>query len=252
MTLQGTVVDRKRQFLQSQKQILKRGIPATRELVTIANQGGISSRVLTDALRKVNRDLSRHARLVHSRQMTEHVVEQIDVLYWEAGAADIEADADTAIDVGGEDKSTLYQSDDLTLDKNISKLPATWDTSADILPASDDEVIDQDAYIHAVARLQGLSARRLTLEQKLNTYRTLLSLLEPYRKPKENIQPNLVGRDGPLVSELMKTRTLAIRVTGRVVEKFGEVEVPEIAQHEDMEMAEDNEKAKLEQIMASW
>lgn len=135
MTLQGTVVDRKRQFLQLQKQILKRGIPATHELVTIANQGGIPSRVLTDALRKgepfvgiiheldrvlthvVNRDLSRHARLVHSRQMTEHVVEQIDVMYWEAGATDIEADADTATDVGGEDKNTLYQSDDLTLDK---------------------------------------------------------------------------------------------------------------------------------------
>jgi hypothetical protein len=116
MTLQGTVVDRKRQFLQSQKQILKRGIPLSNDLANIANEGGIPSRVLTDALRKVNRDLSRHARLVHSRQMTEHVVEQIDIMYWEAGTTDIEADTDITSDIGLEDKSTLYQSDDLTLD----------------------------------------------------------------------------------------------------------------------------------------
>jgi hypothetical protein len=116
MSLQGTVVERKRQFLQSQKQILKRGIPLSNDLANIANEGGIPSRVLTDALRKVNRDLSRHARLVYSRQMTEHVVEQIDIMYWETGAADIEADTDMTSDIGIEDKSTIYQSDDLTLD----------------------------------------------------------------------------------------------------------------------------------------
>jgi hypothetical protein len=48
--------------------------------------------------------------------MTEHVVEQIDIMYWETGAADIEADTDMTSDVGVEDKSTIYQSDDLTLD----------------------------------------------------------------------------------------------------------------------------------------
>ena len=51
--------------------------------------------------------------------MTEHVVDQIDLMYWETGAAELEADtdADTATDAGGEDNGTLYQGDDLTQDK---------------------------------------------------------------------------------------------------------------------------------------
>jgi hypothetical protein len=102
----------------------------------------------------------------------------------------------------------------------------------------------------AVVRLQDLTAQRLTLQQKLNTYRTLLSLLEPYRKPQETIQPNLVGRDAPLAVELAQTRTLAIRVAGRISEKSGEVlsNVEEV----DMEMLQDDGKRKLEDILASW
>ena len=32
--------------------------------------------------------------MVHSRQMTDHVVEEIDMLYWDAGALDVEAEAE--------------------------------------------------------------------------------------------------------------------------------------------------------------
>ncbi|KAF2709980.1 hypothetical protein K504DRAFT_430133 [Pleomassaria siparia CBS 279.74] len=244
MSMQNTVVDRKRKFLQLQKQILKKGIPATHQLVTIANQGGIPSRVLTDVLRKVNRDLSRHSRLVHSRQMTEHVVEAIDDIYWEAAAVDLEgetdAEMDTATGLLGEENSTLYQNDDLTLDKNISKLPPTWD--------------DSDEYMSASVRLQSLSAKRLTLEQRLNTYQALLSLLEPYRMPKKNIQPNLVGRDSPLATELGKTRTLVFRVAGRVHERFGDdVQVP-ATEEEQLQVLETGEEGrkKLEAIMKGW
>jgi hypothetical protein len=107
-------------------------------------------------------------------------------------------------------------------------------------------------YMEATTRLHDLSARRLTLRQKLTTYRTLLSLLEPYRNPSQNVQPNLVGRDAPLAAELAKTRTLAIRVAGRVSEKLGGLEVHSAVESSDEEMTEDNGNVKLNNILSNW
>lgn len=144
--------------------------------------------------------------------------------------------------------------DDLTRDENIAKLPTFWDTSADSGSSSRGNV-NQDDYLASVSRLQDLSARRQTLQNKLNTYRTLLALLEPYRKPKENIQPNLVWKDSPLAPELSKTRTLAIRVAARVDEKFGDVQVPATADDEgdiDMDDMESQGKKKVGKVLESW
>jgi hypothetical protein len=180
--------------------------------------------------------------------MIEHVVEQIDILYWESGAQHDEEEEDTNApsDIHEDDAHALYQNDDLTLDENIAKLPTTW-------PDRDAE-ITQDEYLSSVSRLQELSARRQTLQNKLDTYRTLLSLLEPYRNPKENIQPNLVWKDAPLAPELAKTRTLAIRVAARVEEKLGSVQVPSTAEDEadvDMEGLE-KEGKQVEKVLDSW
>ncbi|PSN66117.1 hypothetical protein BS50DRAFT_588883 [Corynespora cassiicola Philippines] len=250
MSTQGTVVEQKQKFLLLQKQALSRGIPPSERLLTIAHDAGIPSSVLRDVLVKVNRELKQHSRKVYSRQMTEHVVEQIDKLYWDSGSRDFEEEeAETNTDTG-EDNNTLYRGDDLSQDDNISKLPMIWDTSTDRPSAADDKEIDQDDYTEAVARLQDLSARRLTLQQKLNTYKTLLELLEPYRNPKENIQPNLVWRDSPLAPELAKTRTLAIRVAGRVEEKFANESF--VNEGEEDVIIEEDGKAKLDRILATW
>jgi hypothetical protein len=271
MSKQGTVVEQKQVFLQSRKQLLSRGIAPSERLRTIADDGGIELIVLKGALDKgrylclcviplflkltceVNRDLKQHSRKVYSRQMIEHVVEQIDQLYWESGAQEVDdASADAAAELM-EDNNTLYQSDDLTIDEHIVKLPTVWDTSADFTSSSERNV-NQDDYTSAIARLQGLSAQRLILQNKLNTSRTLLSLLEPYRKPKENIQPNLVWKEAPLAPELSKTRTLAIRVAGRVCEKFGDVQVPATAEEQDVDMdgLQDEGKKKLDKILTTW
>ncbi|KAH7068136.1 kinetochore complex Fta4 of Sim4 subunit, or CENP-50-domain-containing protein [Paraphoma chrysanthemicola] len=194
-----------------------------------------------------------HSRKVYSRQMIEHVVEQVDKMYWESGAQEIDDEIDASTDVT-EDANTIYQNDDLTQEENITKLPRLWDTSADPTSSRDSDVT-QDDYLASVSRLQDLSARRQTLQNKLNTYRTLLSLLEPYRKPKENIQPNLVWKDSPLAPELAKTRTLAIRVAGRVEEKFGDVQVPASADDDDdvdMEDLQNECKKKVEGVLANW
>jgi hypothetical protein len=180
--------------------------------------------------------------------MIEHVVEQIDILYWDSGAqhVDDDEDANPPSSAHEDDAHTLYQNDDLTLDENIAKLPTTW-------PDRDAE-ITQDEYLSSVSRLQELSAHRQTLQNRLDTYRTLLSLLEPYRNPKQNIQPNLVWKDAPLAPELAKTRTLAIRVAARVEEKFGDVQVPfTVEDDEDVNMEEENEgRRKVDRVLASW
>ncbi|KAF2689257.1 hypothetical protein K458DRAFT_357901 [Lentithecium fluviatile CBS 122367] len=252
---QQTVVEQKQQFLQSRKHFLSRGITPSEKLKQIAQDGGVALSELKGALDKVNRDLKQHSRKVYSRQMTEHIVEQIDNFYWTSGAREVDADdaIDTATDMI-DDAHTVYQSDDLTRDECIAKLRPRWDTSAGPPSSSENpNEVDQDDYFDALTRLQDLSAKRLTLQQKLNTYRTLLSLLEPYSKPKENIQPNLVWKDALLASELAKTRTLAIRVIGRAEEKFGDMLVPETAEEdEDVEMGSDEGKAKVDKVLASW
>jgi hypothetical protein len=188
--------------------------------------------------------------------MIEHVVEQIDQLYWESGAQ--EADEEEADDATTheDDGLALYQNDDLTLVDNVAKLPRLWNTSSDPASSRTDDV-SQDDYLALLSRLQDLSADRQILQNKLNTYRTLLSLLDPYRKPKENIQPNLVWKDSPLAPELMKTRALAIRVAGRVEEKFGDVQVPATAEEEeaedvDMEDLQVEGNRKVDRVLASW
>jgi hypothetical protein len=185
--------------------------------------------------------------------MIEHVVEQIDILYWESGARDIDEELDTATDVI-EDANTLYQSDDLTQDDMIAKLPTTWDISAEPSSSRDGD-ITQDDYLASVARLQDLASQRQMLQNKLNSTRTLLSLLQPYRKPKENIQPNLVWKDSPLAPELAKVRTLAIRVAARVEERFGDVQIPATAEDEevvDMDDLQDEGKRKVDKVLDSW
>ena len=204
----------------------------------------------------VNRDLKQHSRKVYSRQMIEHVVEQIDQLYWESGSREVDDEHDTPTEAS-DDSHVIYQNVDLTQDEHIAKLPMLWDTSSDSTPRTGN--VSQDDYLASVSRLQELSAQRQTLQNKLNTYKTLLSLLEPYRKPKENIQPNLVWKDSPLAPELMKTRTLAIRVAGRVGERLGHIQVPATAEDDeeededvDMDDLQDVGKRKVESVLASW
>lgn len=183
--------------------------------------------------------------------MSEHVVEQIDTFYWDSGTTRDGDDETIDTITETDDEHAIYQSEDLTQDSVIAKLPARWDTSSDPTASSVEDRVDQDDYLSAITRLQSLSAHRLTLQQKLNTYRTLLVLLEPYRRPKENVQPNLVWKDSPIAGELGRTRTLAIRVAGRVGEKFGDVQVPATDEGGDIDMREDV-NAKVNKILAGW
>lgn len=65
-------------------------------------------------------------------------------------------------------------------------------------------------------RLLELSKRREHQRQRLAQYKHIESLIEPFRDVQNNVQPNLITRDGELLQELDKMRILVPRVTGRI------------------------------------
>lgn len=67
-------------------------------------------------------------------------------------------------------------------------------------------------YQQLQARLVALDAQRQVQKQKLAQYRKLRGLVEPFRDPQVNVQPNLVTKDGELKTELDRMRVLIARV----------------------------------------
>lgn len=63
-------------------------------------------------------------------------------------------------------------------------------------------------------------------------------LLKPFTNAQENIQPNLVTRDGELGKELERMRILLARVTGRVKE----MKDAGVVSHSDATVAVNNEQ----------
>ncbi|KAF2817706.1 uncharacterized protein BDZ99DRAFT_375093 [Mytilinidion resinicola] len=249
---QHTVVALKSAFLRAQTRILSQELRPSERWRD--GTESIPERIIRDVTLETNRLMRRHTKTAYGALSIRYVAEQIDQLYWNLAAPDIEVrDAIDADD--SETTGLLRVGDDLTLDDNIAKLPPTWEeASSDQESSTGDGATYQERYLAAITQLQSLSAQRQMLSQKLSTYRALITLLEPYRKPQESIQPNLVTRDALLGTELAKTRTLAIRVAGRVQERFGEsrgVDETEDHEHEAMEDVLDDSE-KLKGIMAGW
>ena len=64
----------------------------------------------------VNRLIRRHNKAVYSSLAVRHVAEQIDTLYWEAGAADQHVYSTSSAD-GAVDDALLRRRDNLRLDE---------------------------------------------------------------------------------------------------------------------------------------
>lgn len=71
-------------------------------------------------------------------------------------------------------------------------------------------------YKQLQARLSALNEQRQAQQKKLAQYKHLQSLLEPFRNPQENIQPNLVTKDGELSKELDRMKLLMARMGEKV------------------------------------
>jgi hypothetical protein len=67
-----------------------------------------------------------------------------------------------------------------------------------------------------ITRLQELKTRRAAARKKLDALHQFQDFIHPIKDPQSTVQPSLVTRDGPLAEELARSKTLGIRVAGRV------------------------------------
>lgn len=68
-------------------------------------------------------------------------------------------------------------------------------------------------------RLASLDTQRQQRQRRLDQLQHLRRLVEPFKDPKNDIQPNLITKDGELVQELEKMRMLVARVGGRIAQQ---------------------------------
>ena len=175
------------------------------------------------------------------------MAEQIDTLYWNHVRAEIEGgDLDDDEVGGGGQRTVVSRNTDLQLTSSVDQLPPSLEevlvsTSPD--PGQnpnndeDDEGREEleEQYASLFSRLQSVSATRDAVRAKLQSYRRLREMLGPFEQAGENVQGNLVTRDGELGRELERMRGLLGRVEG--LKRTGGEDM--VVGNEDVEMAGD-------------
>jgi len=199
-----TIIDLKLSFLRSQILALSSPLPLPPNYTPQNDDDALRQKSIDEALYKLNTLLREHSKLVYSSQAARHVAEQIDRLYWAAG------ERDETGRTAEESAEVLERGVDLTAERNISKLPDEWEDEEE----EDDERIAE--YSESVGVLKDLDARRTEVRERIARYRALKEMLAPFENAKENIQPNLITRDGEMERELERMRMLVARVAGRI------------------------------------
>ena len=72
-------------------------------------------------------------------------------------------------------------------------------------------------YKQLQARLTKLNEQRQVQQKTLAQYKHLQSFLKPFKNPQENVQPNLVTKDGELNKELDRMMLLVARAGKKVI-----------------------------------
>jgi hypothetical protein len=164
-------------------------------------------KTISDIIDKVNNKIRSHNRLLFSTQSQRHVAEQIESLYWN--------NADKVLEEGEVAGVNVRWDADLTASDIIRDLPVDLQ---DLRFREGHERSDEEGERYARVRqeLIDLSTKRDKLKNRLARYRDMEKLTEPLGNAKENVQPNLVTRDGELGRELERMRVLLARVSGRV------------------------------------
>ncbi|KAL6236967.1 hypothetical protein BDW75DRAFT_96489 [Aspergillus navahoensis] len=201
-----SISELKSSFIRTQVRILSESLEAPEDWRSYAAEPAeedLSDKVVGDVLQKVNAALKQHNRVIYSSQAIQHVSQQIASLYWSSisqGTREV-----TSLERG------VGRTVDLSSHTNITQLPSElYDQSA-----SEEE---RNKYKRLKERLASLDNQRQQRQRRLDQLRLLQRLLEPFREPQTNVQPNLVTRDGELVRELEKMRMLVARVSGRIAQ----------------------------------
>ncbi|OAX80416.1 hypothetical protein ACJ72_05251 [Emergomyces africanus] len=199
-----TITEIKSSFVRNQIRILSVALSPSENWRDYgpSSEDDIPDKLVEDVLQKLNATLKKHNRAAFSSQAIHHVARQIESLYW--GSIDLETSGELSQGL------VIEKGTDLTSSRSITRLPEQW---------RDDGDIDEDGklrYEQLQQRLLELDNRRKKQQDRLAQYKQLKELLEPFKDPQKNIQPNLVTRDSPLGQEIDKMRMLVAKVTSRV------------------------------------
>ncbi|KAI1800022.1 kinetochore Sim4 complex subunit Fta4 [Daldinia bambusicola] len=234
----------------------------------IPDGGGLSDRVVDEALYRANHILQQHARRVYAPQASRHVAEQIETLYLEAAERAVRGeggrgdDDDDGVDIGtgigrGGPKFLMVGAD-FASDEVIASLPSTWDQYS--ASQSDAHPAEATRYADLATSLSLLSSRRKETRARLDRLRRMRNLLAPFSSSSssssnapeagesaaEKVQPNLVTRDGEMEKELERMRVLLVRVAARVAQLPDPEPGEEGAVVEDLEVVE---RRKVERLL---
>ncbi|MCJ1391983.1 hypothetical protein MMC18_004850 [Xylographa bjoerkii] len=208
-----TIPAKKQSFLHSQTRLLSTPLspsPTWHSNIPATAQNALPTEAIQDAIHKVNALIRAHNQRAYPAPALRHVAEQIDALYWAAGATDSQT--------GAADEGGVGRGADLREDGAIGALPDEW-------PEEEGEAADEsglEAFAEAArykqlrARLVALSEARAAQRVKLAQAEQLRELLRPFERARENVQPNLVTRDGELARELERMKVLMARVGGKI------------------------------------
>ncbi|RYP44148.1 hypothetical protein DL768_009357 [Monosporascus sp. mg162] len=222
----------------------------------------LSEKAVDDALYRLNHALLQHSRRVYAPQATRHVAEQIEALYLEAGERGVKAGNDEDEDADGH---VGMHADGVTaegerrlrvgVDFNsaIASLPPTWDQHPSAARASQAESHPLEArrYADLAAQLAALASRRREARERVDRLRRMQALLAPFADATQQVQPNLVTRNGEVEKELERMRVLLVRVTGRIAQlpdgsRGAEVDDEAMMNAQDLDALE---SAKVERLL---
>ncbi|KAL5342392.1 kinetochore Sim4 complex subunit Fta4 [Aspergillus crustosus] len=201
-----SISELKSSFIRTQVRLLSESLDPPEEWRSYAAEPAeedLSDKVVGDVLQKLNAALKQHTRVVYSSQAIQHVAQQIASLYWSSVS---QASREVTSLERGVDKTV-----DLSSHMNITQLPGELYNQ----PANEEEKLRYQRLQERLASLDNLRQQR---QRRRDQLRQLQRLLEPFRVPQINVQPNLVIRDGELIKELEKMRMLVARVSGRIAQ----------------------------------
>ena len=213
---ESTILDAKASFIRTQVRLLSAPLHPTsswRDTAPATEDSAPSDRTIDNVISKVNDKIKSHNRSIFSAQTQRHVAEQLDTLYWNAVQEEIN-------ETQSRDAVVVKRHVDLHSSETLGGLPESaedlWlDPDVGRSRMSDDQ---KEEYTALHARLASLTEQRDMQQKRLARYQALQKLLRPFENAKENVQPNLVTKDGELAKEMERMWVLLAKVTGKVAQ----------------------------------
>lgn len=123
--------------------------------------------------------------------------EQIDKLYWNKGDRGV-------VGVSGVGEEWRDRAGDLRDEDVIAQIPEEWQSTR--APEA------SARFTELQERLKELDGRRKVAREKVEGYRKMRELLEPFGEEEGRLQENIVTKNGEVEKELERMRMLMLRV----------------------------------------